>query len=275
MVIRRIVVGTDESAEAAAALRWAATLADATTAQLTVVEAFAPQATERPPKRGRKIRVDLARQVESWVKSIHLKPPPRTVAVEARAEPSLLRAVRDTGADLLTVGSRPHVGVTRLGLGSLAHSLAHHVECPLVVVPHQQHHLVDGCIVVGVDGSESSRGALRWAEGLAAQVEAHVCAVHHVAERRPLSDVGTWLAVESMRPHGVATTCELVERSGVGPAELLRAVARERGAALIVVGTKERHSLGGHLLGLVPDALLHEPPVPVAVVPHAFASKAA
>jgi nucleotide-binding universal stress UspA family protein len=274
-VIRRIVVGTDESAEAAAALRWAATLAHASTAELTVVEAFAPQATERPPKRARKIRVDLARQVESWVKGFHVKPPPRTVAIEAGTESSLLRAVRDTDADLLTVGSRPHVGVTRLGLGSLAHSLAHHVACPLVVVPDHQRHLVDGCIVVGVDGSDSSRVALRWAEDLAEQVDAHVCAVHHVDERRPLSDVATWLAVASRRSHGVATTCELVERTGVGPAELLRAVARERDAALIVVGTKERNSLGGHLLGMVPDALLHQPPLPVAVLPHAFASKAA
>lgn len=274
-MIRRIVVGTDESEEAAAAMRWAATLAEVTTAELTVVEAFARQEAERPPKRARKIRVDLARQVESWVRTFHVKPPPRTVAVEAGTEPLLLRAVRDTGADLLTVGSRPYVGITSLGLGSLAHSLAHHVECPLVVVPDQQRQLVDGCIVVGVDGSESSRVALRWAEDLAAQVDAHVCAVHHVDERRPLSDVGTWLAVESMRAHGVAKTCELVERTGVGPAELLRAVARERGAALIVVGTKERRSLGGHLLGMVPDALLHQPPVPVAVLPHTFASKAA
>lgn len=274
-MIRRIVVGTDESEEAAAAMRWAATLAEVTTAELMVVEAFTPQEAERPPKRARKIRVDLARQVESWVRSFHVKPLPHTVAVEAATEPSLLRAVRDTGADLLAVGSRPSVGITSLGLGSLAHSLAHHLDCPLVVVPDQLVHLVHGCIIVGVDGSDSSREALRWAEDLGAQVDATVCAVHHVDERRPLSDVGTWLAVQSRRAHGATTTCELVERTSVGPAELLRAVARERGAALIVVGTKERHSLGGHLLGMVPDALLHQPPVPVAVLPHAFAAKAA
>ena len=274
-MISQILVGTDESEEAAAAMRWATALAKATTAELTVVEAFAPQEAERPPKRARKIRVDLARQVEAWVRNFHVKPRARAIAVEAGIEPSLLRVVRDTGADLLAVGSRPYVGVTSLGLGSLAHSLAHHVECPLVVVPDQQHDLVGGCIVVGVDGSESSRMALRWAENLAVQVGAHVCAVHHVDERRPLSDVRTWLAAEAKRSHAVTTTTELVERTGVGPAELLRAVARERRAALIVVGTKERHSLGGHLLGMVPDALLHHPPVPVAVLPHAFAAKAA
>ena len=275
-MISRIIVGTNESEPAAAAMRWTAALARATTAAVTVVEAFEAQEAERRPERARQISADLAHRVDSWVRRFVAGPLPRTLAIESSPEALLYQAVRDTAADLLVVGSRPYEGVTRLGLGSLAHSLAHRLECPLVVVPDPEPELVGGWIIVGVDASQSSRVALHWAESLARQVGARVCAVHHVHELRPFSSVRTWRAVESRQAGGAGTaTSELVERTGVGPTELLRAIARERGAALIVVGTKERHSLGGHLLGAVPDALLHHPPVPIAVLPHAFALKAA
>jgi nucleotide-binding universal stress UspA family protein len=253
---------------------WGAAVARTTTAEITVLEAFTAREAERPPAQARQIRADLAHQVEAWVNRFDVLPGLRTIAVESDPHALLRKVAGDARADLLVVGSRPFEGITSLGLGSLAHSLAHQIECPLVVVPSVERQLAGGWIIVGIDGSERSRIALRWTESLATQVRARVCAVHRVHELRPLSSVETWRAVESMHARGVKTV-ELVERTGVGAAELLRSVARERGAALIVVGAKDRHSLGGHLLGAVPDALLHQPPVPVAVLPHAFALNAA
>jgi hypothetical protein len=40
------------------------------------------------------------------------------------------------------------------------------------------------------------------------------------------------------------------------------------------VAARERHALGGRLLGAVPDHLLHHPTRPVAVLPHAAARAA-
>jgi nucleotide-binding universal stress UspA family protein len=46
-------------------------------------------------------------------------------------------AILDTapGADLVVLGSRGLGGFTGLLLGSVTHHVAHHVRCPLVVVP--------------------------------------------------------------------------------------------------------------------------------------------
>jgi nucleotide-binding universal stress UspA family protein len=47
------------------------------------------------------------------------------------------RAVLDTsqGADLVVLGTRGLGGFTGLLLGSVTHHVAHHVRCPLVVIP--------------------------------------------------------------------------------------------------------------------------------------------
>jgi nucleotide-binding universal stress UspA family protein len=51
------------------------------------------------------------------------------------------------------------------------------------------------------------------------------------------------------------------------PAEGLANLAAERGARMIVVGTRGEHPLAGALLGAVPHRLLHLSTVPVVVVP--------
>jgi nucleotide-binding universal stress UspA family protein len=50
----------------------------------------------------------------------------------------LVRAANDVAGDLVVVGSRGHVGLSRLVLGSVAHSVLHHAHCSVMVVrrPH-------------------------------------------------------------------------------------------------------------------------------------------
>lgn len=52
----------------------------------------------------------------------------------------LVRAVHDVAGDLVVVGSRGHVGLSRLVLGSVAHSVLHHAHCSVLVVrrPHDE-----------------------------------------------------------------------------------------------------------------------------------------
>lgn len=75
---------------------------------------------------------------------------------------------RSAHSDLLVVGSRGHGGFAGLLLGSVSTKCAHHSLCPVVIVPKPSSHRESrsghsGRIVVGMDGSEGSLRALRWA----------------------------------------------------------------------------------------------------------------
>jgi len=262
--INRIYVGVNETVEAAAALRWSLDLASVVRAEVTVVEAVEPRQSERSPEWEIAFKIESARQLESWVDGLDIETSARVVAVEGRPTTVLPLVSRELDAKAVVIGSRPYEGATSLGLGSLAHALAHDLESPLVAVPERSVVLEGGCLVVGVDESASSRVALCWAEELAATLGAQVFAVHCIErDGRPLADA----------PSGTGSA-ELVELVSDHPAESLREVAADHNAGLIVVAARERHSLGGRLLGAVPDRLLHHPTRPVAILPHSLAHAA-
>lgn len=74
----------------------------------------------------------------------HLRAAGRRADGELReGDPSdqLRRAAGDPAGDLLVVGSRGHVGITRLVMGSVAHSVLTHARCSVLVVKsaHEGH----------------------------------------------------------------------------------------------------------------------------------------
>lgn len=262
-MIHRLLIGTDESTQAESAVAWAGALAPATGAAVTVVEAFGSPQAERSPDIAAEIREAMRDQVESWVGRVWPAgaEPPFVGAFEGEPQSVLTEAARQFDADVVVIGSKAFEGVTDLGLGSLAHSLAHHLECPLIVVPSSANPLVDGWIVVGIDGSARDDVTLKWSDMLARTVGAHLCPV----DSREAGAIS----------HDDRQVTAVHEGVGDDPADLLRGVATDRAAGLIVVAASDRHSLGGHLLGAVVDHLLHHPTHPVAVLPHAFRGQAA
>jgi nucleotide-binding universal stress UspA family protein len=137
-------------------------------------------------------------------------------------------------------------------------------------------------IVVGVDGSEASIAALRWAIDLAAQTHADVEAVHvfeiglaWIDGYQP--DIGRWIAEASdaagktleetvaaaSADHPEVHVARLVTEGPTARTLLAHAV----GADLLVVGTRGRGGLPGLLLGSVSTQCTHHAPCPVVVVP--------
>jgi nucleotide-binding universal stress UspA family protein len=49
----------------------------------------------------------------------------------------LVAAATESGTDLIVIGSRGHTGITRLVLGSVAHSILTHAHCSVLVVRHR------------------------------------------------------------------------------------------------------------------------------------------
>jgi nucleotide-binding universal stress UspA family protein len=134
-----------------------------------------------------------------------------------------------------------------------------------------------GSIVVGYDGSDSSKAALDRAVRLAKGLGDEVVLVFgyappgiwggEIAEHEEaIEEFGQKLMNEAQqaKTDGVEVAYELVPRRG---AEALLDVARQRDARMIVVGSSGEAPLKGAILGSTPYKLLHQSERPVLVVP--------
>ena len=138
-----------------------------------------------------------------------------------------------------------------------------------------------GTIVVGCDGSAPAGRALALAGRAAERFEAPVHLVYVVAPvvmpveltgfnvGQLLEEHSEWAGkllaeLRASLPAAVAARCTTEVRHG-SPADQLVAAARERSAALLVVGTTGRGAAGRLLLGSVADRVLHSSDTPVLV----------
>jgi nucleotide-binding universal stress UspA family protein len=135
-----------------------------------------------------------------------------------------------------------------------------------------------GSMVVGYDGSDSSRAALERAVELAKGLGDEVVLVFgysppgiwggEIAEHEEaIEEFGRKLmddAKRQVRTDGVEVAYELVPKRG---AEAVLDVARQRDARMIVVGSSGEAPLKGAILGSTPYKLLHQSERPVLVVP--------
>ncbi|WP_182376697.1 universal stress protein [Nocardioides sp. WS12] len=275
----RIVVGYDGSADAEAALAWAAETARAQKQPVDVVIV----ASQLDPLIGRyraqddqaaAQRRDAALQrledldvAESSVEICHGAP-----------VPELIRA--STGASMLVVGSTGHGLTTGTLTGSVSQHVARHAACPVVAVrPQRSPHARR--IVVGVDGSAESRRALQFACERALSTGESITAIHgytslstrmltldpsgtgsiarRIAEADTfVADICAGLAIEYP---GVEIQPEAIP---VRAGQVL--VDASAAADLVVVGTRGRDAFAELLLGSVSQHLLHHAQCPVAVV---------
>lgn len=135
-----------------------------------------------------------------------------------------------------------------------------------------------GSIVVGYDGSDSSKAALERAKELAKGLGDEIVLVFgyappgvwggEIAEHEEaIEEFGEKLMGEARQQgqtNGVEVAYELVPKRG---ADALLDVARQRDARMIVVGSSGEAPLKGAILGSTPYKLLHQTERPVLVVP--------
>ncbi len=157
----QIVLGTAGGPGSARVAAWTADLTRLLGGELEIVAAYARRSAEEPPDVALELEQRTAGNIRRWAIANQLATVPvRTV--ERDPEEALALAARDLAADLVVIGSDDEEGATSLGFGSIAHRLAHHLHCPL--------------IVVGADGAPSDL-ALRWASDLAVAIGGRVVAV--------------------------------------------------------------------------------------------------
>jgi nucleotide-binding universal stress UspA family protein len=135
-MFERIVVGTDGSGTASAAVKHAAELAAAGGGELVVVSAFAhpregaPVFTN-PEQAGAEAARGLLHDVEKhYADSVKV----RTVLREGNAADAIIDVAEEEGADLIVVGNRGMTGAKRALLGSVPNTVSHHAPCHVLIV---------------------------------------------------------------------------------------------------------------------------------------------
>ena len=144
--MQTLLVGMDESPDAARALRWAVEEGRLHAAKVVVLHAwewpYPGHLGEVADKAIDTLGVDgaarevLANMVEEALEGVKVEIAVEQRAVEGSAAKALIDASAD--ADLLAVGSRGRGGLARLVLGSVSEQCAHHAHCPVLIVRDRQ-----------------------------------------------------------------------------------------------------------------------------------------
>ena len=135
-------------------------------------------------------------------------------------------------------------------------------------------------IVLGYDASESANAALAATIRVAPLVGAKVVVVFgfYISPLGGLQEGSIREALEAVGRHAVGRAVADLEAAGIEvesrlvsgkPADVLIDVAKEVGAAAIVVGTVGENPISGAFLGSVVLRLIQRSPLPVLVVPTA------
>ncbi len=179
----------------------------------------------------------------------------------------IAQAAEEVQADLVLVGSRG-LGGTQAVLGSVSDMVAHYCARPVVVVPYpmltaEYAALAGGPVVVGWDGSAGAEAAFAAAKRLFPERDMLLVSVDEGTTAELPSDLsvagrGEVVRLTVDRGHGLRARAV---------SSALIATARDREAAVMVVGSRGRSAAREILLGSVAMGTLHHSHRPVMVVP--------
>lgn len=285
-----IVVGVDGSDSSDLALAWAVREGELRGWTVTAVMAwdYLDQHHAEPPANRfessyteRDAAAALAAYIERAVGPRLAGSVQREVTCD-RATQALLAA--SEGASLLVVGARGLGGFRGLLLGSVSQRCLNHATCPVAIVrgePDERPPATER-IVVGIDGSETSRAALRWAaeEARARQATLHVVHAWQMpyAGGYPLGAATAFDPLEmedgarsvlegAIEQLDVADLLHPVEHSLVGGGAAGALLDASKGADLVVVGSRGLGGFTGMLIGSVSHHVAVHATSPVVIVP--------
>lgn len=205
--------------------------------------------------------------------------------LRGRAATVLVERSHSLGADLLIVGSRGHGTVASLLLGSVSAELVDTAPCPVLVARTAE---VRG-IVVAVDGSQASeaavsllvawpilKGAVMHVVSVAdvmdpvefglAPAKYRAAAKRHASEVAEQKEQHTTIAEETAaRLRDAGHDARATLRTGRAAVEIM-SLASEKGADLIVTGSKGRTGLTRVFLGSVARKVLNNAATSVLIV---------
>ncbi|GAB1639937.1 universal stress protein [Krasilnikovia sp. MM14-A1259] len=287
-----VLVGTDGSEGAQAAVRWAAVEAVRRDTDLIILHAHDESWARLPRDRGRQARfapaavIDLtgneAEAVVSAARAAAQAIAPRlavhTEVVAGDPVQALLSRAPEVG--VIVVGHRGRDGFTSLMLGSVSQRVATHSACPTVVVRGRDM-AIGGPVVVGVDGSADSDHVLEAAFTAAAARRAPLLAILAYPMLLPAVGFGAPSPIpveleqlqsdaeqeleQSLAPWRAKFPEVTVQTRVTGGGAARQLVGASHSAQLVVVGSHGSGVVTGVLLGSVSLQVLHHADCPVLV----------
>ena len=263
-----ILVGVDGSRSAGWAQDWAIGLARLTGAELVLAAAIGGEEVDEAQ---RSMRADWAKPTEKAGLAF------RTVVRPGDPRQLLCDLAVEESAELVVVGAGHERWFPALHLGSASHYLAHHLDCPLAIIPADRGDFDAHHLVVGLDGSPGSVAACAWAAAMATTAVGTVTAVHawqrsgsrshSVAlalncHEDALCAVTVW--AQPLRDAGVLSDTQAVEAH---PADALAKALADTGSSLLVIGTRGAGGFRQLRLGSAALRVLQAVHVPTVLVP--------
>ena len=295
MSTRAYVVGVDGSGVSQSALDWSCAMAQGPDASVRAVHVWGWHHAALDllfPGAPTALAAEAQRSVDKQVEQAMVNHPgrephgrPEGSVVEGETASTLLREAR--GADLLVLGRDGRGSwarrVARPALGSVVGHVLSQARMPVAVIPPNAASAAPRRIVVGVDGSQTSAGALRWAvaQGLALHVPVTAVltwqltslpspmAAHVGVTMPPLSDWAIWAdeLLDTAVQHSLGSDGTDIERVVLhrpASAGLLESVRTDD---LLVLGDRGRGGFDRLLLGSVTRQCVEHASCPVVVVP--------
>jgi nucleotide-binding universal stress UspA family protein len=260
MAIDRILVATDFSTHADAALGRAIALAVHERAELTILHVSAtaaavpamPEVESAAALELAAVAADLEKEVGAQLDDRARRArvaglQPRLELRQGHPDDMIVQVAVDVDADLLVIGTHGHTGITRFLLGSVAEHIVRRATCDVLVARGEPDNGVFHRVLVATDFSPSAADALRAAMAIS---EGPVDVVH--AWQYP---VGTWgMHVLADRTAAMQTLREALiagaEQKGsdllqefAGSARELRFLIEQGPSANVVTELSDR---GGH-----------------------------
>lgn len=279
----RIIVGVDGSEQSQAALGWALGQAELVGADLVLAHTWNPDSYATPAMAGAvpdmiqagALNDEAEELAQAWLDDLVAATVARTTAsvsgVLASGSPAGHILDLSAEATMVVVGNRGRGGLRSAVLGSTSQQIAHHAQCPVVVVRDSAATSANQ-VVVGVDGSPASLVALREAFAQAKLRGASLLMVHawstsfagtlgisgQYFDRVRASEVDEgWALLNQSLAELQATdqSVEIIERLEQGsPAAAIIEASKE--AVLTVVGSRGRGGFAGLVLGSVSGSVL-------------------